>query len=345
LFLFVLPLNALEISDSLRVDSYLNLSTLSSSNENEQNEQNGIDTSGGVQARYQLNDTISTTGQVYIHEEVNNRANDTFDVDVKWLYMDYYVGFDITLRAGKFQFPIFKSSETGTIGYSYTWTETPLAHYGANGYEDFIGGEVLQKYFYDDFEFLIQLSYGASENDLPTNKDDTTIKGKTDSLAGITLKTNHDLFNVNLGYLQATSKLDNVDSDKVYFHMLALEGEIYIEAATVKAGYIYVKLSDIFPDEHQYYLSLEYSYKNFTPYIYYSTENLYFKENSSLVSNKLTLDYATNEKYSSGVRYDFYENMALKLSYTKSQNYLNFSSDSSTIQEAYTYKAVLNVIF
>ena len=41
----------------------------------------------------------------------------------------------------------------------------------------------------------MQLSYGKSENDLPTNKNNETINGKTDSLAGITFKTNHDCWN------------------------------------------------------------------------------------------------------------------------------------------------------
>lgn len=340
-----LPINAIEISDSLRIDAYANLYTLSSTNENEEKSENGINTSGGIQARYQVSDRISATGQVYIYEEAKNSSNDTFDIDTKWLYIDYYAGYDITLRAGKFQFPIFKSAETGTIGYSYTWTETPLNNYGANGYEDFTGGEVLQKYFYEDFDFLLQLSYGSSENDLPTNKNNETINGETDSLAGITLKTNHDLFSLNIGYLQATSNLDNVNFNDVKFKMYALEGEVYLDDATIKAGYIDVQLSDVFPDELKYYLSLEYNYNNFTPYIYYASENLNFKENLSVSTDRASLNEGTLEKYSGGIRYDFYDNMALKLSYTKSRDIFSFSDDSETRQKSYKYKAVLNVIF
>ncbi len=343
--LSILPLNAMEISDSLRIDSYLNLYTLSTTNENEKKSENGINTSGGIQARYQISENISATGQVYIYEEEGNTANNIFDIDTKWLYIDYYAGYDVTLRAGKFQFPIFKSSETGTIGYSYTWTETPLNNYGANGYDDFTGGEVLQKYFYKDFEFLAQLSYGMSSNDLPTNKDDETVEGKTDSLLGITFKTNHDLFSLNVGYLQATSKLEDTDPKEVNFYMFALEGEVYIEDATFKAGYINTKLSDVFPDELKYYLSLEYNYKDFTPYIYYSTENLFFKDSSSGAVGRPTRSKAIKERYSAGLRYDIYDNIALKLSYTKNQDTDKFSDDSSMVEDSYKYKAVLNVIF
>lgn len=342
LLFITLQLSAAEISDTLRIDAYANVDALSDTQEQADN---GLNISGGIQARYQVSDNISATAQVYIYDEQTNSSNTTFDIDTKWLYVDYYAGYDITLRAGKFQFPIFKSAETGTIGYSYTWSETPLNNYGANGYEDFTGAEVLQKYFYEDFDFLLQLSYGKSKNELPTNKDNATITGETDSLVGITFKTNHDLFNFNIGYLQATSKLDDANYKEADFQMYAFEGEIYIADATLKAGYIDVKLSELFPDELKYYLSLEYNYKNFTPYIYYASENLYFKEESSIALDRPTLSQASGEKYSTGLRYDFYENMALKLSYTKSKNSSEFSNNTDEVEDSNRYKAVFNVIF
>lgn len=345
ILLSTISLNAMQISDSLRIDSYLNLYTLSSDNEKEEDDENGINTSGGVQARYQVSQNISATGQIYFYEEQDNKANDRFEVDTKWLYMDYYVGYDITLRAGKFQFPIFKSSETGTIGYSYTWTETPLSYYGANGYDDFKGVEILQKYFYDDFEFLLQLSYGHSENELPTKRDNVTVNGETDDLVGITLKTNHDLFNLNVGYLQATSKLQDTTSDKVDLYMFSVEGELYIDDYTLKAGLIDAHLSEIFPDELRYYLSLEYNYEDFTPYIYYSSEILNLKKEFTQTQGQSYMDTAIVDKYSAGIRYDFYENMALKFSYTKEDNIAEYTSGRNDVRTAHKYKAVLNVIF
>ena len=184
-----------------------------------------------------------------------------------------------------------------------------------------------------------------SSNDLPTNKDDETLEGETDSLVGITFKTNHDLFSFNVGYLQAKSELKNTDPKEVDFKMFAFEGEVYINDATFKAGYINAQLSDIFSDELRYYLSLEYAYKDFTPYIYYASESLYFKDNLSTPPGRSSITQNIKEKHSMGIRYDFYDNLALKLSYTKSENEFNYSDDSSEVEDTDKYKAVLNVIF
>lgn len=343
--MFAQFLDAMQITDSLRIDSYLNLQAISTSNERLDNSINDFDNSGGVQARYQITDNISATGQIYIYEDEEKRSNDTFKVDTKWLYMDYYLGYDITLRGGKFQFPIFKSSETGTIGYSYTWTETPLSYYGANGYDDFTGAEVLQKYFYDDFEFLLQFSYGVSENELPLGKEESSISGKADSLSAITLKTNHDLFSLNIGYLQTVSKLDNDESSEVDLKMYALEGEVYLDDFTFKAGYINASLSDIFPNELRYYLSLEYNYKNWTPYIYHTKESLFFKDDLTSSSKKGFVTDSIVKKNSIGLRYDINDNMAIKFSYAKEDATRKIKNSADETESNYEYKAVLNVIF
>ena len=128
--------------------------------------------------------------------------------------------------------------------------------------------------------------------------------------------------------------------------MFALEGQIDIEDASFKAGLIDAHLSQIFPDEFRYYLSLEYNYNDFTPYVYYSSEKLSFKRDgaqSSLERDNMT-DNIT-QKYSTGVRYDFYLNMALKFSYThesKTIKYSGFARDVSYVNE---FKAVFNVVF
>lgn len=335
-------LSAINLSDALRVNGYGNFYGVSSSNENSEDKEKYINNSGGVQVRYQITSNISATAQIYIHENSSNNRNDSFETEVKWFYTDYYLGNDWTFRAGLFQFPIFKSAETGAIDYTMTWTETPLESYGANGYEDFKGVELLKKYFYEDFEFLVQLSYGVSENELPTNKSDATVDGKTDNLLGATLKTTYNWFSLNIGYLQATSEIKDMvigpfgmtSDEEVDFYMYAFEGQIDWNDASIKAGYIKAQLSSIFPDEKRYYISLEYGYEDFIPYFYYSNESFYFDSSPT----------STKEKYSTGIRYDYDEHIAFKLSYTKKIDTSDFLNRIETNNE-YIYKAGINVIF
>jgi hypothetical protein len=344
LLLFI-SLNAMEISDSLRVDGYANIYSLSTTDKVQESEINGIDTSGGIQARYQVSDNMSATAQIYFYEDNDYIKNIDFDVEAKWLYVDYYLGYDTTVRAGIFQFPIFSTSETSAIGYTNTFTETPLTSYGANGYEDFTGAEVLKKYFYKDFEFLLQLSYGYSSNDLSTGQDVEEVSGETDNLAGITLKTNYKNFRLNIGYLQATTEFNKYD-EKIDFKTFAFEGEADIYDCIFKVGYINVELSDIFPDEQREYVSIEHQIKDFTPYLYYSNENLSFNgTTSNLFSPQKTVTNNLSQKYSAGVRYDFSTNIAFKLSYTYKLENTKYEH-SNDVEEHYDIvKAMINVIF
>lgn len=344
LLLLSLSSYAGDLTDALRINGYGNVYIITSDDDNEQNNEKYMDTSGGIQARYQISDNTSTTAQIYFHENETNNRNDSFELEAKWLYIDYYLGYDLTARAGLFQFPIFKSAETGTIGYTMTWSETPMESYGANGYEDFLGVELLQKYFYKDFEFLIQLSYGASKNDLPDIQNGDTIEGETDSLTGITLKTTYDWFNFNIGYLQATSELNNVveGPEEIDFYMYAFEGQADITDFAIKAGYINVKISDVFPNELRYYGSLEYNYKKFTPYTYYSLEN-YDMKNYDHTPNEVFTEKKA-QKYSIGTRYDYSDNIAFKLSYQKKIQTMTVGNQNEKIYES-IYKATVNVIF
>ena len=349
----MLSLNAEQYTESFRLDGYANV------NMHEKEERkDSFKLSGGFQGRYELSDNMSITGQVHFkeghdsHNRPSNSLND-YDAELKWLYLDYYLQDDLTLRLGAFQFPIFKSSETGDICYTYTWTETPLRFYGVFGCDDYEGVELLKNFSYKDYNFLAQLSLGQSTNELSDGRG-TSRNGEASDLVGLTFKTSHDDFLLSIGYIQAKSNLKVpeivkhlVDED-VNFNMIALESEIYLEDYTLKSGFIKTNLDNIFPEDIKYYTSLEYSYKDLTPYILYSKEILDFKDPGDIkvpVSDKV-VNKQSSEKFSVGLRYDLNEHMALKVSYTyendekKYGNYFdNSSMDNSKVV------GTINVIF
>jgi hypothetical protein len=285
LFFNTSTLFAEQLTDSFRLDGYINIDMVSSDRN-----QDDFKPSGGFQGRYQISENISATGQIHFNEGQNSNNNYSnslkdYDSELKWLYIDYSFKEDITLRAGAFQFPVFKSSETGDIGYTYTWTETPLRYYGVFGCDDFEGGEILKNFSYKDFDFLAQLSFGKSQNTLNAGQGEDN-KGDVDDLIGFTLKTSHENFILNAGYLQANSTIDVGNapieiSPNVSFNMYALESEIYINDSTIKSGLIKTNLSNVFPDELHYYSSLEHNIDDFTPYILYSKESSKFKLNTA----------------------------------------------------------------
>lgn len=340
-----------QFSDSFRLDGYGDIKII----EQKENRDDFV-FSGGIQGRYQIFENTSITGQVHFEEGVSDdgRASNSlkdYTAELKWFYFDYYLKNDITLRAGAFQFPVFKSSETGDIGYTYTWTQTPLSFYGVFGCDDFKGAEVLKNFSYKNFDFLAQLSYGFSKNELDDGRGNTK-EGDVKDLVALTLKTTHENFILNVGYLQASSTMGPsgdpfAQNSEVDFSMYALESEIYLDEYTLKLGVIKTKLSDIFPDGLNYYSSLEYSFDDITPYILYSRENEKFKEPLTidpLAPPRPNLDSQYKEKYSIGLRYDFNANIALKASFTKEFGVTKFDSSKDRRSED-TFMGTINVVF
>ena len=341
---------AMQLSDSLRLDGYANI-RFTNTDADEKKAEDSFEVSGGFQTRYQITDNFSTTAQVYFTESKQSNNINDYETDIKWLYLDYYLGYDTTIRGGVFQFPVFEASETGTIGYTTPWTENPIERYGAFGYDDFDGVEILKNFSLYEYDFLLQLSYGNSENELPTNDGDI-LNGKASGLKGITLKTSNDWFKLNVGYINATSDLtfpaNAVGSSKAIsadFSMYAVENQITLDNYSIKSGYIRSELEKIFPDEKRYYISLEYNINDFTPYIYYSNDQLIFKSNDTGPLNKKTLTNSKSEKYSIGTRYDISAFTALKFSYTYKIDTSSYDDFSEEKENYNIIAGTINVIF
>lgn len=343
-FLF---LNAMQLNDSFRFDAYGNINMISTDRK-----QDKLKLSGGFQGRYQINDYISVTGQMHIKEGKKNDGRysnslEDYDTELKWLYVDYAFKNDITFRVGAFQFPVFKASQTGDIEYTYTWARAPLRTYGVFGADDFKGAELLKKFSYEDFDFLAQLSVGESSTKLETGRGQS-MKGDIDSLIGLTLKTSHESFILNLGYLQAKANIDMRNqpieiSPDVDFNLISIESEIYMDDFTLKSGLLKSNLTNVFPEDLNYYTSLEYSFGDFTPYILYSNETIYVK--SKEIDKILKKGKAFNKKYSIGTRYDLNNNVALKFSYTHEVSSINIKDFRNIKDSTNIFFGTINFVF
>jgi hypothetical protein len=330
--LFQHPLNALE-SDQLHIDGYINLDLQTTT-------PNFVST-GGIQLQYNITEALSTTAQLNVDTDDITGA---YVIDPKWLYLSYELGYDTKARLGKFQFPIFKASEIGKIGYALTTTETPLKFYGAGGYNSFVGAELLQTYLIDQHVLDLQLSYGMADDSLPPGPNGNYLKLNTNSLLGLTLKYSIEWFWFNIGYIRADSNTVNVDGSDgtesdpstINFNMLALESGMMFGQATLQGGLIGSLATDLLSDETRYYLQGEYEFAPFTPYLYYAYEDI----NNRFLPDNNNPSMSTHTS-SLGIRYDLLDNTALKLSYA--HLYRIQGEDNSSTSD--TFKAVINVLF
>lgn len=356
--LFSYNLFASDLEDTLLINGYGNLSTFTTNKNNLPDEK--LDLTIGVQTKYNISENLSITAQGAISTNDMFDSINSYDFEKKWLYLDYYLGNDFTIRTGLFQFPIFKTLETGDLGYAKTWTTDPLKVYGVHGYNHFSGAEILKKYFYKEKEFLFQVSYGLANATLGNQGGRPVYeKSKTNNLLGLTFKITDDNYRLSFGYLHANSDIKrvnktygtSVDLGDSKLEMFALDYELEIDDFIIKAGIIDGDISRILPDELRYYLSAEYNFEEFTPYIYYSNEKLTNKTVSYVPdgpSNALINEKTKN--FSIGLRYELNSNSALKFSYSREYN----SKDTKNlITNQYTtledngniFRLVYNVIF
>jgi len=166
----------------------------------------GINTVVGLQGRFQFNDDISLTAQGIVRYIDSN----SWERDLEWAYLNYDTPWDISLRAGKFRFPIFHSSELAYIGYARTFTRPPVNFYSVGGYEHILG--IQANYFtaINNFDLELRATYGEADDELPPRPDGGFAEIESDDIAILLAKIGNEHFWFNLAYTQLTSEVTDI---------------------------------------------------------------------------------------------------------------------------------------
>jgi len=70
-------------------------------------------------------------------------ADQNYDMDVEWAYLDYTINDNVSLRGGKVKEPVFLISDYFEVGYAYPWIRPPEEVYGNNPINTIVGMEAL----------------------------------------------------------------------------------------------------------------------------------------------------------------------------------------------------------
>jgi len=70
-------------------------------------------------------------------------ADQNYDMDVEWAYLDYTINDSVSLRGGKVKEPVFLISDYFEVGYAYPWIRPPEEVYGNNPINTIVGMEAL----------------------------------------------------------------------------------------------------------------------------------------------------------------------------------------------------------
>jgi len=276
----------------------------------------GINDVVGLQGRYRFTDALSLTAQgvlQYIDQDV-------WDGDLEWLYLAYETPWNLSLRAGKFRFPLFRSSELTYVGYARLYTRPPLVFYGVGGYEHLVGGQIHYSIDFPGAELGVQASYGQAENDLPQLPNGNYDQVESDDVKILSVSLESARFWVHVAYTDLTTDLTRILPNRppnrlgsTKLNMWSAEWQLQLAGFVLDGGYGKGLIDRFQPDEEVFYSSISRLIGRFTPYLLYSS-----KQFSSGIPppsrGALPLgSERTDEIYSLGVRYDWKPGLALKL--------------------------------
>ncbi len=277
----------------------------------------GIHSLAGLQGRYQFTDALSITGQGL----VRYRDQGAWDGSLEWAYLTYETPWDLSIRAGKFRFPIFRSSELAYVGYSRIYARPALVFFGVGGYEHLLGAEVQKNLSLQALDIRLQATYGRSENESPPRPNGVSNEVESDNVKILSARVETQGFWVHLAYTHLTTDLTTIRPGRPPDHrgstnlnMWSAEWQFRLAGFNLEGGYGRSLIDRLQPDETVFYSSLSRPFGNLTPYLLYSR-----KQFSDLPAPRNPREpppdesEALDEIYSLGVRYDVKPGLALKL--------------------------------
>ncbi len=94
-------------------------------------------------------------------------ADENYDMDVEWAYLDYAVNDSFSLRGGKVKEPVYLISDYYEVGYAYPWIRPPEEVYGNNPINTIVGMEALFTKDFGGTTLIVQPYLGSNSEAVP----------------------------------------------------------------------------------------------------------------------------------------------------------------------------------
>lgn len=117
----------------------------------------GQETRFGIQANATLDENLTATMQVM------TRANNDYEAEVEWMFINYAITDDLELQAGKLRLPVYYYSEYMDVGIAYPWVRVPSDAYSLD-VTNFTGLQLNHRTFLGSTSFTTTLYTGRQTN-------------------------------------------------------------------------------------------------------------------------------------------------------------------------------------
>jgi hypothetical protein len=275
---------------------------------------------------------------------------DTTDITLEWANLKYNINDNFDIKVGQMRFPTTMYSDILKVGYAYNWVRLPEDVYGILPLTSYTGAELNYKNSYKDIDYRVKIYGGRSEDTMKGGTDIGDYDLTLDDVYGINISTSYKGFELYTGFTYVRNlsisndiinsyfanaitnpKLSNTDKAllKKYnpidtiakYYSIGFRYEI--DEFYMLGEYVYIDMDNIISDNYAGYISMGYHYNKFTPHITFSKVTGESNYNTKISNPQI--DAAMNEMSSStfvdqehitlGVRYDYIDNVALKLQY------------------------------
>lgn len=278
----------------------------------------------GLQLEWIITDSLSATVQGLLFNDHDSH----YDTELDWAYISYDTGYDLTLRAGKFRLPLFKSSELTYVGYARTSVRPELSVYGVGGFSSYNGIDVLYNTSAGTANLSFQLGYGSADQKATPNGGYREFKTNNALIAKITGE--QELGLLSMTYFRADSDFLDIGANgfirndtQTLVQMFSVEAELHYENFSLEVGLGKGWVDKIQPNEYLRYGTMYYQMEDWRPYAIYSYKRFESKPRTTPAGAPPSPPGVTpppgpvqnryEEIVGIGIRYDFSEQAALKV--------------------------------
>lgn len=304
----------------------------------------------------QMDAILSPKFSAVVQFLIKDRLKQDLPSALQWAFVKYQPDTAWQFRAGRMGGDSFMLSDQRNVGFTYLWVRPPIEFYGYFPVYNYDGGDMRYRIPFFDGKLDFKAFVGHSTNIFPMGNGDYTHGDMSPIWGGNVIFSNNEwqirasyvhanMDNQLKGFIQLKAGLNAAtpfypDGKRLADGLVTKDKQ----AQYISAGVAYdhndwqiqaevadtITESPILPDIYNGYLSVGHHFGEFTPYVMYSrlaTVKRMSNAAPSAIPQLQPLIEGTNralknlnnnqETFSFGTRWDFYENMALKLQYDR----------------------------
>jgi hypothetical protein len=306
----------------------------------------------GVQMDAILNPQFSAVVQFLVKDRVEQDLNTA----LQWAFVKYQPNAAWQIRGGRMGVDSFMLSDQRNVGFTYLWVRPPIEFYGTFPIYNYDGGDVRYRMPFFDGNLDFKVFAGTSSNIIPVENGGYFDNSLT-PISGANLVFSNHTWQARISYVFVTFEEELIGLDKLqsalnltapfYPDATRLSNGFKTKeksAHYISAGIAYehddwqiqselahaIVETPAVPSFYNGYFSVGHHFGELTPYAMYSrvgTSHQMKNASPSPIPQVRALIDVTNEAldhlrqnqetFSVGTRWDFYENMALKLQYDR----------------------------